>query len=219
MKFVRGRRLAVSIITASLTALLAALAMVLPASPAAAQATTADDSRAQAVILAVQADLASVYRHLGDDLALDYAAASTDPSVKRATLDDFAVGLIAGGGSVVGAGPAADRLAAAAEQISASLDSAILACAGRNGFRNFWPTVFLDSCNASALSNILNIGAGIATIVGFLTAATGIGAAAAGIIAAALAIYSSLISLCNSWGHGVQIFVNPFGGIPVCWSQ
>ena len=221
MTFARGRRLAVSTFTASLTALLTALALIMPASPANAgpgQAPSVDVAQTQAAIKAAQAELTPVYKYLSADLELDYAAASADPSVKRATLDDFSAGLIAGGGKVVGAGPAADRIAKAAERITASLNASILSCEGRNGWRNFWPTVFLDSCNASALSNLMNVGAGVAAIAALLSAATGAGAAVAGAIAAVLALYGSLLSLCNSWGHGVQIFLNPFG-TPVCWSQ
>ena len=221
MAFRRGRRLTVRTVITSITALLSALALAVPAAAVSTPAVqTSDDTAVRAAAVnAALADLMPVYAHLSDNLVLDYGAASADPAVKRATLDDFAVGLIAGGGSVVGAGSVANQLAKAAERLSANLDAAILACEGRNGWRNFWPTIFLDSCNSNALAAAMAAGAGVAALAALITAATGAGPVVAGTIAAALGIYSALVALCNSWGHGIQIFVNPLGGTPVCWSQ
>ena len=64
------------------------------------------------------------------------------------------------------------------------------------------------------MQNAYTAGAGVAGLAAFITAETGVGPVIAGGIAGLLAVSSGLVGLCNSWGHGVKIFVG--GG---CWSQ
>jgi hypothetical protein len=175
-------------------------------------------SEAQAADL--EAEVARIATFLNDKRELDYTSAAADAQVSRATLNDFAIGIVAGGGSVTGPATNVRTIESAAAHLAAEIegDSATaLACEGRNGWASVPPTIYLSSCNASALSAALAAGAAVATIAALIVSWTGAGAAVAGAIAAALALYSSIYALCNSWGHGIRIYV--VTTLPVCWSQ
>ncbi|GAA2218836.1 hypothetical protein GCM10010413_06050 [Promicromonospora sukumoe] len=184
---------------------------------------TSDTTVAQmgeADVAELEAQVALIQTHLSQDLQLDYGTAVADDQINRATLKDFAIGIVAGGGSVTGAGTDAQAIDSGASDLVAHVGgdgAAALACEGRNGFASVPPTIYLSSCNASALSSAMAAGAAIATIGALIISWTGAGAAVAGVIAAALGLYSSIYALCNSWGHGIRIYV--VTSFPVCWSQ
>lgn len=52
-----------------------------------------------------------------------------------------------------------------------------------------------------------------------ISSATGAGAVVSGTIAATLAVYSGLYGMCNSWGRGIKLIINPITTLPVCPSQ
>ncbi|MFD7022104.1 hypothetical protein [Promicromonospora sukumoe] len=190
---------------------------------AATSSGAADTTAAQmgeADVAELEAQVALIQTHLSQDLQLDYGTAVVDGRINRATLKDFAIGIVAGGGSVTGAGNDAQAIDSGASDLVAHVGgdgAATLACEGRNGFASVPPTIYLSSCNASALSSAMAAGAAIATIAALIISWTGAGAAVAGVIAAALGLYSSIYALCNSWGHGIRIYV--VTSFPVCWSQ
>ena len=192
-----------------------------PATTASAGAADAHVTQvAEADVAELEAQVARIQPHLSEDLQLDYAAAVADGQIDKTTLKDFAIGIVAGGGSVSHAGPDAQAIESAASRLVAQVGgdgAAILACEGRNGWASVPPTIYLSSCNASALSSAMAAGAAIATIAALIISWTGAGAAVAGVIAAALGLYSSIYALCNSWGHGIRIYV--VTTFPVCWSQ
>lgn len=168
----------------------------------------------------LEAEVARISTHLNDALELDYASAFADDQISRTTLDEFAIGIAAGGGTVIGAGAASQKIESNASRLTdhvESDDAVTLACEGRNGWAAVPPTIYLSSCNAAALSSALAAGAAIATITALIISWTGAGAAVAGVVAAALALYSSVYAICNSWGHGIRIYV--VTTLPVCWSQ
>lgn len=150
----------------------------------------------------------------------DYFSARVDADLDQEFLSEFAVAYYAG---LNGNGSQAllaqkDAMTALGSERVGAVTKAASACAGRTGWRAFWPTIFLNSCQASALSSSLSGGAGVAGIAGLLTSWTGAGPLVSGVVAGALVVYSSLYSLCNSWGTGIQLFLNP-AGIPICWAQ
>lgn len=156
-----------------------------------------------------------------DGVKFDYLAAREDPVLNQAFLSEFAVAYYAGLGEHGSQALLAQRDAMwnlTPDHVDLLTVSATAACVGRTGWRTFWPTVFLNSCQASALSNALALGAGVAGVAGMIASWTGAGPVVSGVIAGALVVHSSLYALCNSWGTGIQIFVNPTG-IPICWAQ
>lgn len=136
--------------------------------------------------------LFAIEEHIGSDGQLDIAAATDDPRIDQAFLEDFAGGYASG-----------------ADHGSGSVMSN---CVGINA--NLYQQVWLDSCNASALSTAIATGAGIPAIIGILTS-SGVGTVVAGVMAAALGMYSGLAALCNSWGRGIILSTQA----PACWSQ
>lgn len=138
---------------------------------------------------------------------IDYAAAVSDDSIDKKVLDEYTSALQASSDTMHPDSP------------TSAVIKAMSACKGKNGWRAFWPTVFLNSCNASAVSNALNSGAGVAAVAAAITSYTGAGPVVAGAIAGALATYGGVYGLCNSWGRGIQLFLNPVNALPACWSQ
>lgn len=208
---------------ALMTAVVTALAMVCSLAIPAQAASTEPEVRE------LQIALERIATYYDNDAALlDYARASEDETVDPKVLDDFAVGTIIAGGTVAGGAEDVEALTASAAGLQAqfvfvgatpSNDFGLMACEGRNGYRNFWPTIFLDSCNSAALANLMAAGASAAALAAMFMVETGVGAAVAGYIAGVLALFGSIYNLCNSWGRGIQIIINPVSPVAVCWSQ
>lgn len=154
------------------------------------------------------ANLEILETHIDAAGQLDFEAAAGDPRLDEQFLLDFTEGYAL----VVNHGPTNTGVTGGAQSRSSA--AATSSCAGVNGVAG--QQVFLDSCNAGALSSSMAAGAGVATLTAIITAATGAGLIVAGSIAGGLALASSLTSLCNSWGRG--IFIN-VGTPPFCWSQ
>lgn len=102
-------------------------------------------------------------------------------------------------------------------QAVADQSGVIRACAGKNrwDYTGLQLNVSLNSCNTNRLLGAIASGAGAATVVGIITAATGIGGAAAGIIAGGLAIAGGILTSCAAKGRGVAIHNIAPG--PVVW--
>lgn len=173
---------------------------------------------------AIKAEVAALKKYLSKDLELDYTAAAGDPRISRATLDEYATWYMAAGETVLGATADVVALESAVSNVEEELAAvssgegvSILACSGRNGWRTWYPTVFLDSCATNAVISAYAIGAGVAGMAALITAWTGAGPAIAGVIAGALSVSGGIVGLCGSWGRGIQVFVAPWGS--VCWSQ
>lgn len=152
----------------------------------------------------------------------DYTAAREDSAIDRAFLSEFSAAYFAASNDLQ-PGESQAKVDAmqhlGLEHFVAIETMAANACVGRTGWRNFWPTIYLNSCQASALSNLTAMGAWAAGLTGLIAAATGAPALVAGAIAAGLTFYTGLYGLCNSWGRGINIYVNPTGGPAYCWSQ
>ncbi|WP_139195175.1 hypothetical protein [Curtobacterium sp. MCBA15_001] len=133
---------------------------------------------------------------------------AADAGASARDVNDFAVGFVAAGGTVTNVAVAqseVDRLRGNA--------AAMRACSGRNSadVTGLQANVYLDSCNASRIVAGLAGGAGVAALVGIITAATGIGGAAGGIAAALLSIGSAAVAYCGSNGRGIGFHVLPVG--------
>lgn len=136
---------------------------------------------------------------------------------------EWALGFRAAGGTVLN-GPSVDAalLAEATASFDAGAEAAARAgCPGRN---QFWTDVWgahweMDQCAATYLKNSLAAGAGAATIVAGISAATGVGVPAA-VVAAVLAGIGGLGALavdsCMAPGRGITVH---FTGVPWCGSQ
>lgn len=147
-----------------------------------------------------------------------------DTRIAEKTAIEFAVGYYIGGGHVVTSNsrsaitPSQELALDAYKDQLSRIPVERGSCVGRTGARAFWPTVYLNSCQASVLNNLLNAGAGVAGVAGLLTGWTGIGAVGASAIASALVITGGIYGLCNSWGRGIKVYVTP-AAVPVCWAQ
>lgn len=106
----------------------------------------------------------------------------------------FAEGVAAGGGTVVG-GPA--NLAAKSAALSQVVIAARSQCHGRNGHSTYWwgNQIALDSCNTSVLINAVWAGAGLSALGGIISAATGAGAALGAIAAAVLTVGAAVLEV------------------------
>lgn len=118
-------------------------------------------------------------------------------------VSQFAAGYRAGGGQITNAVPdAAEYARLRAINISA--------CGGKNSFdvTGLQANLYLNSCKSDEIQKGLVAGAGVAALIGTVTAASGGGAAAAGIAAAGLSLGAGLIGFYNR-GKGICIYGNP----------
>lgn len=179
-------------------------AAVLPAAPA--SASSAGPASAPH---GLEAGISTVDR-LFDGAAA--RAAGADAS----TVDDFATGWVIAGGRV-------ENVTVNDTLVEAVLDSGDVAraCSGRNrwDYTGIQLNIYLNSCNTTRLLGAIGAGAGGATLVGIVTAATGLGAAAAGAIAGGLAIAGGVLTSCSAKGRGVAIHNIPPGPIVWCNGQ
>jgi len=154
--------------------------------------------------------------------ATDEAARQFDGEAARrggvdpATVDSYATGFAATGGTVRNAGidtARIPRLRAAA--------AGVRACAGRTryDYTGLQLNVYLDSCKTNAL--LYTIGGGV-TVIGSITAiigVTGLPAAATAALAGVLAIAGAFLGVCSSKGRGTVIHNVPPSSITWCNSQ
>lgn len=131
-------------------------------------------------------------------------------------VNQFAAGIEAGGGTVVG-GAANPRKVA---QVRALGMKAASACRGKNNSTTQWFgwQLKVDSCVANRLIGELAAGAGAATVIGLISSWTGIGGLAAGLVAGILAIGAGVLGACASNGKGLIIDV-AWNGVPWCAGQ
>ncbi len=132
-----------------------------------------------------------------------------------------AVDAFATGRSLVGL---ASRHAAVDRQLVDEVErstAVVRACAGKNRWDHtgIQLNVYLNSCNTTRLLGVLGASAGVATAIGIITAATGLGGAAAGIIAAGLAVAGGVLTACSSRGRGTVIHNIPPGSVVWCNNQ
>lgn len=149
-----------------------------------------------------------------ENTTFDYSHAKSNSSIDSAVLDEYSAALLSQGWDIDADSSDLVLLQEEATRIEPALTQLRAACEGRNGFQITPPAVLLNSCSATAVQNAYTAGAGAAGLAAFITSETGVGPVIAGGIAGLLAVSSGLVGLCNSWGHGVKIFVG--GG---CWSQ
>ncbi|MFC6356584.1 hypothetical protein [Luethyella okanaganae] len=129
---------------------------------------------------------------------------------------DFAVGIEAGGGTVIGL----DVDQAAVDEVTSALVQARAGCQGQNNGTTQWYgwQLKIDSCKAAQLVASVSAGAGVATVAGLLTSWTGIGGISAGAIAAVLAAGAGFLAVCAAPGKGMILNL-AWTGIPWCASQ
>ena len=193
----RSRRLLVGIATTFAIAVSAAVA-----SPA--QAATEDQLDPETTD-ALQTGITPGSRTFDGAIA---RAAGASPE----NIEAFATGWVIAGGTAQHAPVDREMLQAVAAQ-----SAVIRACAGKNrwDYTGLQLNVYLNSCNTTRLLGAIASGAGAATVVGIITAATGIGGAAAGVIAGGLAIAGGILTSCAAKGRGVAIHNIAPG--PVVW--
>lgn len=142
-------------------------------------------------------------------------AAATRAGATTEDVEDFAAGYVAGGGAV-------ENVEVSEETVSAlrAPAAALRSCSGRNSadVTGLQANLYLNSCNTNKLVAALAGGAGVAALVGVITAATGVGGAAGGIAAALLTIGSAAVAYCGARGRGIGFHVLPVGP-PWCRSQ
>lgn len=146
--------------------------------------------------------LYAIEEYIDSDGQLNMTAAEDDPRIDQAFLEEFAEGY---------AGFDNDS-EISAQHVQPPEATTSSNCVGIN--TTLYQQVWLDSCNASALSTAIATGAGIPAIIGIL-ASSGVGTVVAGVMATALGMYSGLAALCNSWGRGIILSTQA----PACWSQ
>ena len=179
----------------SLTALMALVLVTAFTSP-----TSADSSE-----LPSQTEESLQYIEAYEDASegLDYAAAKSDPDIDIEFLQEFAAGYEVGGGNLINISDQEQKTLTTQTELQAEDITPLANCNGTNGYMP--SMLFLDSCNASAISSLIATGAGLAAIAAAISAATGVGAVAAGAIAGALAAAGGLATLCNAWNTGIII--------------
>ncbi|AGW40541.1 GTP-binding protein Era [Leifsonia xyli subsp. cynodontis DSM 46306] len=131
--------------------------------------------------------------------------------VDRATLEQFASGIAAGGGDVIGVPVAAVP----------GLGQGLRACTGSDGFTWHWWKVDYDadSCVTAEIIGALDEGASVTTILALITAATGGAAVAAALAAAIAATSASAIDICAAQGRGVDLTLDWMDQQLSCSSQ
>ena len=209
-----------------LLAVLAVSACALSGAAPAVQAAGADSDSLQIATQQAtpKADRATVAQvalaarstsRVGPVVQFNYDAALKS-GVAKGIADEFAGGIVAGGGSVINA-PASVRIAPTS---LGPVAAAISNCQGRNGFSTYWwgTQIQLDSCAANVVTNAMWGGAGVAAIAGIISSETGIGGAAGAVAAAAFTIGAAGLGVCSAWGTG--IYVNQvWGAVPGCRAQ
>ncbi|PWC05589.1 hypothetical protein [Agromyces badenianii] len=131
-------------------------------------------------------------------------------------VEEFSVGVEAGGGTVLGGTHDEVSVEALREYTAA----AAAACNGRNGGSTMWYgwQLRIDSCKSSILIASVGGGASVAVIAGLLTSWTGIGGISAGAIAAVLGLGTAFLSICAAPGNGMGLNL-AYTGTPWCWTQ
>jgi len=132
------------------------------------------------------------------------------------TIEQFAEGIVAGGGRVTGITVDVRNVS----RLSQSLVAAKSSCAGQNNGSTQWFGLQLkiDSCKANTLIAMMAGGAATATIAGVLTSWTGIGGISAGLIAGLLGLGSAIVAGCAARGTGLILDL-AWTGLPWCAAQ
>lgn len=136
--------------------------------------------------------------------------------VNRTTVDSYATGFAATGGTVQNA--AVDRNQV--EKLRAAAADT-RACSGKNryDYTGLQLNVYLNSCNTNSM--LYSIGGGV-TVIGSITAilgVTGLPAAATAALAGLLAVAGTFLGVCSSKGRGTVIHNIPPSSITWCNSQ
>jgi len=156
---------------------------------------------------------------VGGIVEFDYQRALRS-GVQLQVANEFAAGIVAGGGGVA-RGPASTTSSSTAAQAQTqALKTLASNCQGRKGASKYWwgSQLRLNSCGANVLINAIWAGAGLAALAGIITAVTGVGGIAGAVVAALLTIGAGVLGVCASWGTG--IYINQYWvGPPVCWAQ
>ncbi|WP_144761456.1 hypothetical protein [Curtobacterium sp. 9128] len=193
----------------SVSAVVLATSLVLAAAPAnAGEVVSTNSTSGQEVVEHVLAGVDQSTKTFDGAAAIAAGATQQD-------IDEFAAGYVAAGGSatnVVIPQRAVDELRGLAGDVRA--------CSGRNSadITGLQANLYLDSCNANRIVAALGGGAGVAALVGIITAATGVGGAAGGIAAALLTIGTAAVAYCAANGRGIGFHVLVVGP-PWCASQ
>lgn len=190
-------------------AMTVAMSIALTATPASAGTLNAIDTgsaqqRADQLLMGVD----DTTKTFDGAVALRAGASSKDTA-------EFATGYVAAGGHAENV----DISRAAVDALRGPADE-VLACSGRNSadITGLQVNLYLSSCNANKIVAALGGGAGVAALVGIITAATGIGGAAGAIAAALLTIGAAAVAYCAANGRGFGFHVLPVGP-PWCRSQ
>lgn len=143
-------------------------------------------------------------------------ALGADPS----TVQQVAVGVVAGGGSVSGVAVDAASIARTANQLAAVRAASRANCAGQTNYSTQWfgHQLKLNSCDANRVIAAMSAGAGVAGLAAIITSETGVGGIAGGVIAGVLAIGAGALGWCAANGTGVIIDLS-WAGVPWCAAQ
>ena len=131
------------------------------------------------------------------------AAGALALGVQKSLVDEFATGIEAGGGRVIGAAVDAGKVATARSAAVALASN----CQGINelSYQWFGQQLKLDSCVTGRIIGALSAGAGTAALIALITSETGIGGLAGGIVAALFTIGAGVLGSCAADGTGVII--------------
>lgn len=209
MKTVTATPGRMALIAATAAALLSSM---LVASPAEA-AETAPSATAPAL---TEATVQSLFDATDRTANLFDGAVARQDGVDPATVDSYATGFVATGGSVRNATVDEDQ---AEELRTAAAD--VQACVGRNryDYTGLQLNVSLNSCNTNRVSSLIGGGAGVVGALTAILGVTGLGAAACGALAGFLAVAGAFLGLCASNGRGTVIHNIPPSSITWCNSQ
>ena len=148
-------------------------------------------------------------------LSFDYAEA-LELGASQAFADDYALGVVVGGQSVLNGPSSLQERAAEAEPLM----MAAAACLGSTYVGTYWwgQQLALNSCQTNLLVNAMWTGVGIAMIAGLISSWTGYGGALGAVAAAVLTVGAGAIGMCNMYGRGVYLN-HLWTGQPFCWGQ
>lgn len=204
-------------ITPGRTALVAATAAalfgsMLVGSPAQAAETTPSASAGAITEATVQSLFDATDRTTNQ---FDGAIARQD-GVDLATVDSYATGFAATGGTVQNATVNRDQ----AEKLRAAAVD-IQACAGKNrsDYTGLQLNVYLNSCNTNKVLVLIGGGVSVISALTAILGVTGLGAAACAALAGLLALAGTFLGLCASNGRGTVIHNIPPSSVTWCNSQ
>lgn len=160
-------------------------------------------------------ELAPAISGQAGNVRFDAAVALAD-GFDQAVVDEFAVGIVAGGGTAVGT--EADQ--SAVDELTQVVSAARASCKGQTGGSTQWYgwQLKINSCQSATLIASIGAGAGVATAAALFNSWTGVGGISARAIAALITAGVGILNICNASGNGMILNL-AWTGTPWCWQQ